>query len=471
MGFVGLDPDIMRELAARSDLVSRQAVDIAKRLANIISEHQLEDHAGGLSKQLDEVTGGMSSLADLSARKAAEMELAASGALGIGDAGSPAGYARIGWPGRFVALLEIQRRIRAGGDEMSVLEAIAVLGKLRELDPADREWVLSRLTDEEIETLFRALHASNGWIGDLMLQVLYDYIDELPPEEQVRFTQADVRSQITDPAARAAFDSMVASDGYAKATVDQQITLLSQARNYPNANSIHNLERLAAKDWARDFSLDDFQRSAKLIAFMSDCPEGDQEIINNTLDVFLDPDSDFRMTWTLMLNNVSGVADPVNGVFMLNVEYVEPGNGKLEDELPSWADMDFIMDDVVRTTVHEVNHLLTPISAPQTFDRFMAEYRASYVDFVAGHGRPPTRAEMQGDIKKLLGNYDSLDRVTEDPVEGQKIADFLSEMFGVEVAPEDLLETIKAGGVVGRDELAPEPVSVDGGPNNLDNSR
>lgn len=489
MGFSGLNPEVLRELAASSDLVLRGVNDLARRAASIVSDHQLEECAGRLWAQFDEVHDELSALSRLSLRKATDMEQAASAGFGTALA------ARIveGWDGAesdlppgflglFAELLYIRRAINAGDDdEMAAWELAAVVARLSEMDADERAWVLSQLTDTELARLFHNVNSSEGfWVwpwGVEQREEFYELLECLPDDEAVRFALADVRTQVNDPEAQEALESLLASDGYRACSPDQKVALLSQARNYPNAKAIYNLERLAAKDWVRrDFDLEDFQRSAKLVAFLSHYPDGDQEIIDNTLDVLLAEDSPYRFDWWVPEEWDGVDAITLNGAIHFNQGLLDPGNMGVLESIPvdpddhTSPDLESFLDDIVSTTVHETNHLVNPAEPGPTYRYFMEEYRAYYVAFMARHGRRPTRAEMQDTLILVLAGYRNIERALEDPVEGARIAAFVNQVLGTDQQPEDLVDYLVDTGVADGDEPAPVPVSVDGGPNNIDNS-
>ncbi|MCK6551234.1 hypothetical protein L6R52_35695, partial [Myxococcota bacterium] len=205
---------------------------------------------------------------------------------------------------------------------------------------------------------------------------------------------------------------------------DTRTALLSQVRNYPDARSVANLNRLLQKDWFRAMSLEDQQRSCAVIAFISQHP-GDRTIIDNTLDRFLAPGAPYSFDWERRGTAYGSAGD---STFHFNRRYLDAGNGRID------TGNDDTLHMVTHTVAHEVNHLVNNDRVDETHDYFMGEYRAYFVGFRAQHGRDPTRAEMLGRVRHLLtatdGAYDSIRRALADPTEGPRIVAFMQGLLG-----------------------------------------
>jgi hypothetical protein len=84
-----------------------------------------------------------------------------------------------------------------------------------------------------------------------------------------------------------ALGKLIAGADFRGLASDTQLAVLSQAGNYPDIRSIKNLSLLTTRGWFRKAPLPDQQRSAKIIAFVSQYAAGDVSIINNTLRYIL----------------------------------------------------------------------------------------------------------------------------------------------------------------------------------------
>lgn len=230
---------------------------------------------------------------------------------------------------------------------------------------------------------------------------------------------------------------------------DTQTAVLSQVRNYPDARSVHNLERLVQKDWFRSMSLQDQQRSLATIAFLSQYDGGDRTIIDNTLDRFLDPASTHQFDWTK-----TGTAYGSAGTrdFHFNRRYLRAGNDPID------RGNDDTLHMVTHTAPHEVNHIVNNDRVAQTAEYFQQEYRAYFVGFRAQHGRDPTRAEVLGRVRHLLtdtdGAYNNIRLALADPVEGPKIVAFMQQLLGRTDVTQANAATLPA---VDPDHAAPRP--------------
>jgi LysM domain len=209
-----------------------------------------------------------------------------------------------------------------------------------------------------------------------------------------------------------------------------KIAVTSQAGNYPDPRTVGNIQRMLHKDWFQSQPLDDMQRSLKTIARFSHNPNGDRNIIDNTLDKFLAPDSTFKLEWKSLKSKggtLYGEAD--DGVLTLNKDLINAGNGKMVENYRS----DRLS---LNTVAHEVNHLVNDDKVDNTFDYFNAEYRAWVVGFQAQHGRLPTNEEAMGRIRTQF-NHEPYSLSTKgalrNPAEAQKLFDFVKSVTGLDV--------------------------------------
>ena len=226
---------------------------------------------------------------------------------------------------------------------------------------------------------------------------------------------ANMKKLIDDPK----FTSLSAAD---------KTSVLSQARNYPDATTVGNIDRLVHKDWFRNEGSDDKQRSLKTIARFSHNPDGNRRIINNTLDKFLSPASDFKLEWKSLDPGTYGEA--LGKTLTLNSDMIKKGDEKME-ETPDTNRLS------LNTVAHEVNHLLNHDVPANTFQYVNGEYRAWYVGFQTQHGRPPTNEEAVNQrLRDLVddsfyGPYTAA--AAADPTEGPKLFHLLKSVTGMNV--------------------------------------
>lgn len=237
------------------------------------------------------------------------------------------------------------------------------------------------------------------------------------------------RAAHTDPAYAANLKKLIDDPKFTGLSGAEKTAVLNQVKNYPDATTVGNIDRLIQKDWFRSETPDDQQRSLKTIARFSNNPNGDRQIINNTLDKFLSPASDFKLEWKNLGDSTYGQA--INKTLTLNSAMIPSGNEKMPEN-----------DDTNRlslnTVAHEVNHLLNHDVPSNTFQYFNAEYRAWFVGFQAQNGRPPTNEEAvnqrlrdQVSTDTFYGPYTAA--AAADPTEGPKLFNFLKSVTGMNV--------------------------------------
>ena len=233
-----------------------------------------------------------------------------------------------------------------------------------------------------------------------------------------------------DPAYARSFKKLLDDPAFKRLPDAVKTAVTSQAGNYPDAHTVGNLERLLHKDWFQTQQLDDMQRSLKTIARFSHNPQGNRQVIDNTLDKLLAPDSTFKLEWKSLKSKggtLYGEAD--DDVLTLNRDLVNAGNDKMIENSRS-------NHLALNTVAHEVNHLVNDDKVADTFDYFNAEYRAWVVGFQAEHNRLPTNAEAMGRIRTQF-NHDpykeSTDGALRNPAEAQKLFDFVKSVTGLDV--------------------------------------
>ncbi len=284
----------------------------------------------------------------------------------------------------------------------------------------------------------------------------------LSAANQVRITEAIKLSKL-DIGLLVNTTKLIGDPKFQSLNAQEKTAVLSQVKNYPNAKSVENLQKLLQKDWFTSFSLADKQRSVKMVAFLSQHSAGDQTVINNTLDKFLAPGAPYSFDWN-RAGSAYGSASGTN--FHFNRRYLPAGNNKVDTSNGDTLHM------VTHTVAHEVNHLVNNDRVSSSYRYFMAEYRAFYVGFKAENGRAPTRNEVIDRVQYLLtstsGAYDYIRRALADGTEGPKIVAFMKKVLG-----RNNVTQANAGslGVTHGNRAAPAPEKVDNtDPNNTNNS-
>ncbi len=225
------------------------------------------------------------------------------------------------------------------------------------------------------------------------------------------------------------------------------------------------MDRLVQKDWFRSQDLGDKQRSLKMVAYLSQYDAGDRKIVDNTLNKFLDPKSDFKLEWKNYKagkGTTYGEAD--EKTLWLNRGIMAADNGKMVENAQT-------KHLVLSTTPHEVNHLLNKDKVASTYKYFEAEYRAWYVGFKAQHGRAPTNKEAMEQRISWQLNKDSFygkyaNEALKDPKEAQKFYNLLSQMSGQKVDASNWKTVIASDPSTWAKPGDPAPVPA----GNLDNS-
>jgi hypothetical protein len=186
------------------------------------------------------------------------------------------------------------------------------------------------------------------------------------------------------------------------------------------------------KHWFQNQSLDSQQRSLKTIARFSHNPNGNRQIIDNTLDKLLAPNSPFTLKWEPMENGLNTVyGRGGHNTLFLNENVIKADNDKMEENEKT----DRLS---LNTVAHEINHLLNHDVPEGNFKYVNAEYRAWYVGFQAQYGRVPTNQEaiekrLQTQLDLEGGYKDTSKAALDNPAEAQKIFDFLKSITGMNV--------------------------------------
>ena len=246
-----------------------------------------------------------------------------------------------------------------------------------------------------------------------------------------KLVMAGFKASKGDPAYATNLKQLIDDPKFKALNGDAKTAVLSQAKNYPDAGAVKNMDRMLQKDWFNNQSLEDKQRSLKVIGRVSSYSGGDQTIYQNTLDKFIGTASKYKLDWQSLhadAGTTFGEADESNNALILNKDLVSAGNDKMVEN----GNTNHM---TLNTLPHEVNHLLNGDKVENNFKYFQAEYRAWYVGFKAEHGRAPTNQEaMQQRIRWQL-DPDSFygkaaKEALKDPDEAKKFFEFLGKMTG-----------------------------------------
>lgn len=255
----------------------------------------------------------------------------------------------------------------------------------------------------------------------------------LSPADQA-LVQAGVKGAKADPTYVDSVKTLLADPKFKGLSAADKTSVLSQVKNYPDARSVKNVDRLLQKDWFTNQDAADKQRSLKTVAYLSQYNGGDRSVIDNTLEKFVGAKSDFTLVWKDYKDKPGSGTTYGQGddkTLWLNRGLIPADDNKLVEN-------DTTRHLVLSTVPHEVNHLLNGDKVKPTYQYFEAEYRAWYVGFKSEHGRAPTNQEAmdqriswQLNPNSFYGKYagDAL----KDPKEAQKFYDLLSSMSGKKV--------------------------------------
>ena len=245
----------------------------------------------------------------------------------------------------------------------------------------------------------------------------------------------------------------------------EKTAVLSQVKNYPDARSVNNVDRLLQKDWFKDQDLADKQRSLKTVAYLSQYDAGDRKVIDNTLEKMVGEKSDFKLVWKDYPNNGKAIyyGEGDNKTLWLNKGMLPADNNKMIENGTT-------KELVVATSAHEINHLMNNDKVANTYKYYEAEYRAWYVGFEAKNGKPPTNQEAIEQRMRWQLNKDGpyggpAEEAMKDPKEAQKFYDIWSKMSGQKVDASNWKTVVYSD--ASKWKTANDPAPVPGG--NVDN--
>jgi hypothetical protein len=216
------------------------------------------------------------------------------------------------------------------------------------------------------------------------------------------------------------------SKDFKKLSGDEKVAVLSQIGNYPDAKVIANLEKLLAKDWFKDMSLEDKQRTLKTIAYMTTYTGGDRTILDNTLNKLLD--QDYSLEWTKQKPGVGAHSNPGTHKVSMNLSDVAADNNPVTSGAV-WQ--------IVNAVPHEINHAIDDVHVANTYEYLSKEYQAYITGFKAQNGRDMTRLEAVAQWQGLLdpnGVYGAAATgALNDSAQAQLIFDQITRLTGVTV--------------------------------------
>ena len=241
-------------------------------------------------------------------------------------------------------------------------------------------------------------------------------------------------------------ETLLAHDAFQRLSPDEKTAVLSQLKNYPDAQVADNFGLLLDKSWFSGSSflglfqhgglgLDDKQRSLKLVGFLTASPGGDTTIRENSLRRFLDPGSTYTLKWENLppdannniVNGYRGANADSNDI-TLNSYIFDAGNAAVK------ASQEPL---ITSTFPHEVSHAVNDDSWAKTYQYLGEEYRAWYVGHQAQHGAPPSNQdalERWAYFLNPVGAYaPASSGALSDPAEAAKIHHAISQLTGMTV--------------------------------------
>lgn len=293
-------------------------------------------------------------------------------------------------PAAEVALLDAPEYAALPADAQSLVADAARDG---EAEPAVQADLLTLIRDLSFQMLPSPQQLAS--LSAVALQQSAEFQDLSPVDQRLVTEALDARPS-SDTALPSAIRSLISSPQFQQSsdvTAAERTAVLSQVRNYPDTRSVENLEAMLGKDWVQAFDLGDTQRAAKTVAFLSQYDAGDQEIISNTLDLFLGESAPYRFDFT-ETSAYGSVPFSPEDLFRINPSYIGADNNPVDTSARSWDSGELRV--IGHTFVHEVNHM-------QNWDRglslgssygFHEEFRAYWVGVKAQHGEDPSVGDV-----------------------------------------------------------------------------
>lgn len=232
-----------------------------------------------------------------------------------------------------------------------------------------------------------------------------------------------------------ALGQLMDSGKFKALTADEKTAVLSQMRNYPDARVADNFSKLLDKSWfsggflQSGMSLDDKQRTLKLVAHMTVNSFGDQQIVENTLGKLLNGDVDLK--WEDQKPGVGGYYQKSSHIISLSKGDISADNSSV----PLGHDWPVVV------LAHEMNHAIDKVSPSGTHEYLDKEYQAYYTGHKVDKGNEMNRVDAAGTWKELLdpvgiyGKYSTAALGNKD--EAQRICDQIEKITGVSIRVTD----------------------------------
>lgn len=335
-------------------------------------------------------------------------------------------------PAAEVALLDAPEYAALPADAQSLVADAARDG---EAEPAVQADLLTLIRDLSFQMLPSPQQLAS--LSAVALQQSAEFQDLSPVDQRLVTEALDARPS-SDTALPSAIRSLISSPQFQQSsdvTAAERTAVLSQVRNYPDTRSVENLEAMLGKDWVQAFDLGDTQRAAKTVAFLSQYDAGDQEIISNTLDLFLGESAPYRFDFT-ETSAYGSVPFSPEDLFRINPSYIGADNNPVDTSARSWDSGELRV--IGHTFVHEVNHM-------QNWDRglslgssygFHEEFRAYWVGVKAQHGEDPSVGDVIDRVAMFVNRGPGYPHLGELLAAGgkdaQDIAGYLNTILGRE---------------------------------------
>lgn len=301
--------------------------------------------------------------------------------------------------------------------------------------------VQARLADPAFQSASPALRADR--LREVAL-LHSEGFKSLPDSDQqlVRDTLAARRPG--DERLAQALGQLMDSGKFKALKADEKTAVLSQMRNYPDSRVADNFVRLLDKSWfsggflQSGMSLDDKQRTLKMVGYLTTDTSGDATIRQNTLNRLLSKDSDYNFRWEEMSPKDGWVTwgYRTEGLLggnsiTLNSHFMPAGNDPVNT-----ADAKKV---ATNTLSHEVSHAVNDDHNRSTYQYLSEEYRAWYVGEQAEKRSPPSNLEAVKRWEDFLNpsqdSYPGVDALKK-PEEAKKIFEAISQLTGLPVTDE-----------------------------------
>ncbi len=380
-------------------------------------------------------------------------------------------------------------------DEVASIGSLATSESFRGLSGTDKQLVAEAIRDsggdQNVTSTIRELVQSPRFtamssaertsaLSEIAL-VNSSEFQALPSSDQNAIRNALTSADTDDVAFAGKLRELIQSGQFERLNDTEKSAMLAQVENYPDSRVIDNFERALDKGWFQGQSTDDKLRSLKLIAHLSTFEGGDRTVLDNTLDRFLSPDSDYKLEWKSISASPGNVTYGYAGgnTLTLNEDLVAADSARVSGGTEGHV--------IENTTAHEVSHLVNGDSTNQTFHYLNEEYRAWYVGYLAENGHPPSNEEAVARWEYFLDpnggyadyshgkdgswffNIGAKDGALEKPEEAEQIFALLSQLTGVEITADNYADVLSDTSTWGTNPNDPASDDVFPDTDDLDN--